>query len=479
MATTTQKTEIPSGTEETHRVERDSLGDMKIPTGMLYGAQTRRAYENFPISGIRFSREFIRALGAIKLAAAEVNLELGLLGEREAGVIRQAAREVMEGELDEHFVLDIFQTGSGTSTNMNANEVISNRAIQLLGGEIGSKELVHPNDHVNLGQSSNDVIPTAIHVSALVAIQQHLIPALEHLEAALGAKANEFDHIAKAGRTHLQDATPIRLGQEFAGYASQIKHDIRRLERARHGLAELAIGGTAVGTGINTHAEFGRRMTARLSQIFDMEFREAEDHFEAQSARDAVVDTSGVLKTIAVSLTKIANDIRWLSSGPRTGLGEIDLPAVQPGSSIMPGKVNPVMAEAVLMVAAQVIGNDTTVTISGMSGNLELNVMMPVMVHNLLESIRIMSTVSREFTDRCVAGITADEERCRRNAETTAALATALAPTIGYDKAAEVAKRSVAEDKTLREVVLEMGLLSAEELDEIIDFRAMTEPGIH
>jgi fumarate hydratase class II len=306
-----------------------------------------------------------------------------------------------------------------------------------------------------------------------------LVPALKRLHRSLQTKARQFDKIVKIGRTHLQDATPIRLGQEFAGYASQIKHDIRRLERARHGLAELAIGGTAVGTGINTHAEFGRRMTARLSQIFDMEFREAEDHFEAQSARDAVVDTSGVLKTIAVSLTKIANDIRWLSSGPRTGLGEIDLPAVQPGSSIMPGKVNPVMAEAVLMVAAQVIGNDTTVTISGMSGNLELNVMMPVMVHNLLESIRIMSTVSREFTDRCVAGITADEERCRRNAETTAALATALAPTIGYDKAAEVAKRSVAEDKTLREVVLEMGLLSAEELDEIIDFRAMTEPGIH
>ncbi len=465
-------------TDTGHRIERDSLGEMRVPADMLYGAQTRRAYENFPISGIRFSREFIRALGAIKLAAAEVNLELGLLGEREAGVIRQAATQVMDGELDDHFVLDIFQTGSGTSSNMNANEVIANRAVQLLGGEIGSHDLLHPNDHVNMGQSSNDVIPTAIHVSALVAIEQHLIPALDHLAGALRAKAVEFDDIAKAGRTHLQDATPIRLGQEFAGYASQIEHGIRRLERARAGLTELAIGGTAVGTGINTHSEFGSRMAARLGKIFGTEFREAEDHFEAQSARDAVVDASGVLKTIAVSLMKVANDIRWLSSGPRTGLGEINLPAVQPGSSIMPGKVNPVMAEAVMMVAAQVIGNDTTVTIGGMSGNLELNVMMPVMVHNLLESIHIMSTVSREFTDRCVVGITANEERCRRNAETSAALATALAPTIGYDKAAEVAKKSVAEDKTLREVVLEMGLLSAEELDKLIDFRAMTEPGI-
>jgi fumarate hydratase class II len=361
---------------------------------------------------------------------------------------------------------------------MNANEVIANRACQILGKPIGSRDVVHPNDHVNMGQSSNDVIPTAIHVAALVAIEQHLVPALEHLAAALRAKAVEFDGIAKAGRTHLQDATPIRLGQEFAGYASQIEHGIGRLERARDGLAELAIGGTAVGTGINTHPEFGSRMATRLGEIFGTAFREAEDHFEAQSARDAVVDASGVLKTIAVSLMKIANDIRWLSSGPRTGLGEINLPAVQPGSSIMPGKVNPVMAEAVMMVAAQVIGNDATVTIGGMSGNLELNVMMPVMAHDLLESIHIMSTVSREFTDRCVAGITADAERCRRNAETSAALATALAPTIGYDKAAEVAKKSVAEDKTLREVVLEMGLLSAEELDKLIDFRAMTEPGI-
>ena len=465
-------------TDDGHRIERDSLGEMEVPADSLYGAQTRRAYENFPISGIRFSREFIRALGAIKLAAAEVNLELGLLGEREAGVIRQAATQVMEGELDEHFVLDIFQTGSGTSSNMNANEVIANRAVQLLGGDIGSHELLHPNDHVNMGQSSNDVIPTAIHVSALVAIEQHLVPALEHLATALRAKAVEFDDIAKAGRTHLQDATPIRLGQEFAGYASQIEHGIGRLERARDGLAELAIGGTAVGTGINTHPQFGGRMAVRLGEIFGTAFREADDHFEAQSARDAVVDASGVLKTIAVSLMKIANDIRWLSSGPRTGLGEINLPAVQPGSSIMPGKVNPVMAEAVMMVAAQVIGNDATVTIGGMSGNLELNVMMPVMAHNLLESIHIMSTVSREFTDRCVIGITANEARCRRNAETSAALATALAPTIGYDKAAEVAKKSVAEDKTLREVVLELGLLTAEQLDDIIDFRALTEPGI-
>ncbi len=460
-----------------YRTERDSLGEIRIPADMLYGAQTQRAFENFPISGLRFSRDFIRALGAIKFAAAETNQELGLLDDREAEVIRKAASEVMNGELDDHFVLDIFQTGSGTSTNMNANEVIANRAVQLLGGAIGSKGL-HPNDHVNLGQSSNDVIPTAIHVAAQVAIERELLPALRRLEGVLRAKADEFDRLPKAGRTHLQDATPIRLGQEFGGYASQIQHGIRRLERVRDDLAELPIGGTAVGTGINTHPDFGRLMAARLSDLMGVPFREAENHFEAQAARDAVVEASGTLKTIAVSLSKIANDIRWLASGPRTGLGEINLPAVQPGSSIMPGKVNPVMSEAVLMVAAQVIGNDTTITIGGMSGNFELNVMMPVMAHNLLQSISILAASSREFADRCVAGITANEERLRRNAESTAALATVLAPKIGYDRAAEVAKRSVAEDKTLREVVLEMGLLTEDELDAIIDFSAMTEPGI-
>ena len=461
-----------------HRTEKDSMGEMAIPADRLYGAQTERARQNFPISDLRFGRRFIEALGAIKLAASRVNRELGLLDPDLGDAIERAAREAMVGELDAHFVLDIFQTGSGTSTNMNANEVIANRAIQLLGGTVGSRSPVHPNDHVNLGQSSNDVIPTAIHVAALVAIERELLPALEVLRAALTAKAEEFDHIAKAGRTHLQDATPVRLGQEFGGYASQMGHGIRRVAAVRPALAELAIGGTAVGTGINTPADFGARMTAALSELLDTGFVEAGNHFEAQGARDAVVEASGALRTVAVSLTKIANDLRWLSSGPRTGLGEINLPAVQPGSSIMPGKVNPVMAESVLQVCAQVIGNDAAMVVGGQAGNLELNVMIPVMAHNLLQSIRILSTVSVEFAERCVRGITANEARCLRNAESTAALATALAPVIGYDKAAELAKRTLAEDRTLKELVLAEGLVDPAELDRILDFRAMTEPGL-
>jgi fumarate hydratase class II len=453
------------------------MGEVQIGAGMLYGAQTERARQNFPISGIRFDRRFIQALGAIKKVAARVNQSLELLDEERASAIVRAATEVMEGALDAHFVLDIFQTGSGTSTNMNANEVIANRAIQLLGGEVGSKDPVHPNDHVNLGQSSNDVIPTAIHVAAVVAISQELLPGLRRLMEALAAKAEEFDDVPKAGRTHLQDATPVRLGQEFGGYASQLAHAIRRAEAAARSLGELAIGGTAVGTGINTHPEFGRRMAEGLGEELGVELREAEDHFEAQGSRDAVVEASGMMKTVACSLMKIANDIRLLSSGPRTGFAEIDLPAVQPGSSIMPGKVNPVMAEAVCQVAAQVIGNDAAITIGGQAGSLELNVMMPVMAHNLLESIHILGTVSREFAGRCVDGITANRERCLHFAESTAALATALAPAIGYDKAAEVAKRSLREEVTLRQVVLEEGLLSEEELDRLLDFRAMTEPG--
>jgi fumarate hydratase class II len=382
-----------------------------------------------------------------------------------------------EGELDDHFPLDIFQTGSGTSTNMNANEVLANRAIQLLGGEVGSKDPVHPNDHVNMGQSSNDVIPTTLHVAALTSIEEDLLPAMERLREALRAKAEEFDGLPKAGRTHLQDATPIRLGQEFHGYAAQVDHGMRRMMGTRESLRELAIGGTAVGTGINTHPEFGARMARRISDLTGIHFREASDHFEAQSARDAAVEASGMLKVVAVSLMKIANDIRWLASGPRTGLGEIRLPELQPGSSIMPGKVNPVMSEMLTQVAAQVIGNDTAVTIGGERGNFELNVMIPVIAHNLLESIRILSTGCRVFADSCVAGIEANPERLRRNAESTAALATVLAPRLGYDRAAEIAKRSLKEDKTLREVVLEMELLSPEELDEVIDFDAMTRPG--
>ena len=463
---------------EDHRIEKDSMGEMNIPSNCLYGAQTERARQNFPISNLQFGRGFIQALGAIKLAASKVNQELGLLDHEIGAVIEQTAEEAMVGDLDEHFVLDIFQTGSGTSTNMNANEVIANRAIQLLGGEIGSRIPVHPNDHVNMGQSSNDVIPTALHVSALVAIERELLPALRELHDALAAKAKEFDDVVKAARTHLQDATPIRLGQEFGGYASQVANGIRRVESTRESLSELAIGGTAVGTGINTHAEFGARVARVLSELFDIDFKEVSNHFEAQGARDAVVEASGSLRTVAVSLMKIANDLRWLSSGPRTGLGEITLPAVQPGSSIMPGKVNPVMAESLCQVCAQVIGNDAAIVIGGQSGSLELNVMIPVMAHNLLESIQILSTVCIEFADRCVHGITADEEQCRRNAEATAALATALAPVIGYDKAAELAKRSLKENRTLRELVVEEDLVDKNEIDRILDFRAMTEPGV-
>ena len=461
-----------------YREEKDSMGPVRIPADMLYGAQTERARQNFPISRLRFDRRFLYALGAIKKAAAEVNEDLGLLDSERAKAIKQAAQELMDGDLDAHFVLDIFQTGSGTSTNMNANEVLSNRAIQMLGGEVGSKKPVHPNDHVNMGQSSNDVIPTAVHVSALCAVEGELLPALAHLEAALAGKAVEFDGIYKAGRTHLQDATPMRLGQEFSGYASQVKHGIGRVERARDSLRELAIGGTAVGTGINTHPEFGRRMAEKISAITGVQFREAENHFEAQAARDALVEMSGMLKVVACSLMKIANDIRWLASGPRTGIGELNLPELQPGSSIMPGKVNPVMPEMLTMVVAQVIGNDSAITIGGERGNFELNVMIPVMIHNLLESVEILSTGSRTFADKCVSGITANVDRCTRNAETTGSLSTALAPVIGYDKAAEVAKKSLKEDKTLRQVVREMKLMSDEELDAIIDFAKMTAPNV-
>lgn len=461
-----------------YREEKDSMGPVRIPADMLYGAQTERARQNFPISRLRFDRRFLYAMAVIKRAAAEVNEDLGLLDAERAAAIKQAAQELMDGDLDAHFVLDIFQTGSGTSTNMNANEVLANRANLILGGEVGTKEPVHPNDHVNMGQSSNDVIPTAVHVSALFAVEGELLPALAHLQAALEAKAGEFDGVYKAGRTHLQDATPMRLGQEFGGYASQVEHGIRRVERAMDSLRELAIGGTAVGTGINTHPEFGSRMAEKISAISGVEFCEAENHFEAQAARDATVEMSGMLKVVACSLMKIANDLRWLASGPRTGIGEINLPELQPGSSIMPGKVNPVMSEMLTMVAAQVIGNDAAITIGGERGNFELNVMIPVMIHNLLESIEILSTGSRTFADRCVSGITVNADRCMRNAETTGSLSTALAPVIGYDKAAEVAKKSLKEDKTLRQVVQEMNLMSDEELDGIIDFAKMTAPNV-
>ena len=455
-----------------YRVESDSMGKMKVPTDAYYGAQTARAVENFPVSGRTLPREFIRAMGLVKLAAAQTNAELGFLKKNTARAIARAAQEVVDGKLDDHFVVDVFQTGSGTSTNMNTNEVIANRAAEMLRG----KTSVHPNDHVNMGQSSNDVIPTAMHVSSLEAIEKDLIPSLEYLRDALSKKAKEFNHIVKIGRTHLMDATPIRLGQEFSGYASMVDHGISRLKGVRNDLSELAIGGTAVGTGINTHKSFGKKVATRISEATGVRFREAKNHFEAQASKDAVVQTSGALKTVSVSLMKIANDIRWLGSGPRCGFGEILLPAIQPGSSIMPGKVNPVIGESVTQVAAQVIGNDAAITIGGQAGNFELNVMMPMMADNLLQSIRLLSRVSTVFVDKCISEIEADEERCGEIIEQSLAMCTSLAPIIGYDNAAAIAKEAYATGSTVREIARKKGVLSDEELDRVLDPFSMTKP---
>jgi fumarate hydratase class II len=457
-----------------HRVERDSMGEVEVPRDALFGAQTRRALDNFPISGIRFPRRFIEALGAIKLEAANVNHELGGLDENLKEAIVAAAEEVVEGALDNQFVLDIFQTGSGTSTNMNANEVISNRAVQILAGELGSKDPVHPNDHVNRGQSSNDVIPTAIHLAALISIERDLLPALHKLRDALGDKSVEFDDVVKTGRTHLQDATPIRLGQEFLGYAGQIERGIRRVEKAREDLAEVALGGTAVGTGVNTHPQFAGSVCEKLSARFGVEVRETENHFQAQSAMDAAVFASGALKTVAVSLLKIANDVRLLGAGPRANLAEIALPEVQPGSSIMPGKVNPVIAESAAMVSAQVIGNDATVALAGQSGNFELNVMLPVIAHNLLQSMELLASTADNFTDQLIVGLQATD-RGPALVEQGLMLATALAPEIGYDKAADLSKEAYKTGKTIREVAREKTELSEEDLDRLLDARKMTE----
>src|SRR5215467_11007238 len=459
------------------RIEKDSMGEMSLPEGALYGASTQRAVLNFPISGYRFSRPFIRALGLIKWAAAQANHDLGLLDAERAALIVQAAQEVVEGKLDEHFPLDIFQTGSGTSTNTNANEVIANRCAQLAGRPIGARELVHPNDHVNMGQSSNDVIPSAIHVSAAEQLQDCLLPALQKLFVALSSKAKEFNHIIKIGRTHLMDATPVRLGQEFGGYAQQVAYAKGRAEKAIDVLRELALGGTAVGTGLNRHPDFPAKVMRHLHQRTGIDFFEARDHFEAQGAKDAVVETSGQLKTIATSLFKIANDIRWLGSGPRCGIGEIQLPATQPGSSIMPGKVNPVLCESMMMVCAQVFGNDTAITWAGANGNFELNVMMPVMAHDLLESIRLLANVVDAFTEKCVRGIIANEARCEELVELSMAMVTALAPKIGYDRAAEIAKESVQTGKTVRELCREKKILPEKELNAALDPVGMTEPG--
>ncbi len=459
-----------------YRTEKDSMGEIKVPANALYGAQTQRALENFRVSGQRLSREMIATLGYIKYAAAMVNMELGKLDKQVGNAILHAAREVVEGKLDAHFPVDIFQTGSGTSSNMNANEVIANRANQLLGGQPGSKSPVHPNDHVNMGQSSNDVFPTAIRLSAMIMIDKRLIPALEKLKAALDSKADEFDDIVKTGRTHLQDATPIRLGQEFSGYASQIEHRLIRLKESREHLQEMPIGGTAVGTGMNTHPTFGSRMAEKLGEMTGVSLMEAPNHYEAQASQDAVVHMSGALKAIAVSLMKIANDIRFLGSGPRMGLGELKIPAVQPGSSIMPGKVNPVIAESVLMVCAQVIGNDAAITMGGAYGNFELNTMMPLMAKNLLDQVTLLANASVMFSEKLVAGLEANREYIEKMTERSLALATALAPEIGYDKAAEIAKEAYETGKTIREVALEKGVLPEDRLDDLLDLVKQTEP---
>jgi fumarate hydratase class II len=454
------------------------MGEMKVPAGAYYGASTARAVENFPISDLRFSRRFIAALGLIKWAAAEVNYGLGLFDETRERLIKQAAQEVIDGKLDDQFVVDIFQTGSGTSTNMNANEVIASRANEIATGKRGGKDPVHPNDHVNQEQSSNDVIPTAMHVSAAVAIKESLIPSLQHLADVLSRKAAELGDVVKIGRTHLQDATPIRLGQEISGYAAQAKMSVERAKRAISALRELPLGGTAVGTGINSHPDYAKQAIKIIAQKTGIEFVEAANHFEAQAAKDGVVEASGLLKTIAISLTKIANDVRWLASGPRCGIGEISIPATQPGSSIMPGKVNPVMSEMALMVAAQVVGNDATIafTGSGLGSSFELNVMMPVMAYNLLQSIELLSTASRVFADRTALGIEANRERCESLVEQSLAMCTSLAPIVGYDKAADIAKESFKTGKTVRQIALERKLMSEAELNKALDARRMTQP---
>ena len=458
------------------RIERDSMGEMQVPDSAYYGAQTQRAFENFPVSDLKLPVPTIKALGMIKRSAAIVNNKLGFIPEDIKNAIVKAADEVIDGKFNDQFIVDIFQTGSGTSSNMNTNETIANRASELMGGNIGDRFPVHPNDHVNYGQSSNDVFPTAIHVSANIEVQNSLIPSLENLYNSLDKKAKEFDSIMKIGRTHLQDATPIRLGQEFSGYAQMIKNGISRLKNSQPLLSELAQGGTAVGTGINTHKDFGRLIADEITNISGVQFKEAENHFEAQATQDAAVELSGALKTIAVSLSKIANDIRWLGSGPRAGLGEVILPSVQPGSSIMPGKVNPVICESMIQACAQVIGNDLAITLGGQGGVFELNLMLPLIAHNLLQSIQILSNASIMFTEKLVDGLQADEKKCNDYIEGSLAMCTSLAPVIGYDKAAAIAHKAYETGKTVRQIAIEDKVLEENKLNELLDPRSMTEP---
>jgi fumarate hydratase class II len=461
------------------RIERDTMGELEVPDGAYYGASTMRAVKNFPASGLQPPRRFVRALGLIKLVAARVNADLGLLDAGLADAIVKAAQEIVDGRRDDQIVVDVlFQTGSGTSTNMNANEVIANRAIELLGGQIGSRKPVHPNDHVNICQSSNDVIPSAIQLAALVAIKEDLIPALEKFQAALEKKAVELMPVIKTGRTHLQDATPVRLGQEFQGYAGQAKRALRRLQHAQEELGDLPLGGTAVGTGINAHPEFAARAAKILTEMSGVKVWETDNHFQAQNTLDAVLETSGVLRTIAISMAKIANDLRWMASGPRAGFAEIDLPALQPGSSIMPGKVNPVIAEAVCQVVGQVVGNDQAVAFSALQGsNFELNVMMPVASYNLLQSIELLAHAADNFTTNCIEGLTATANGPAM-VERGLMITTALAPEIGYDAAASIAKEAYASGRTIREVARDKTSLSDADLDRLLDPSSMTEPGL-
>ena len=458
-----------------YRIEKDSMGEVKVPKEALYGAQTQRAHDNFPVSGIKFSREFIEALGYVKKSAAAVNAELGLLDEGVSEAIQAASQEVIDGLHDKEFVIDIFQTGSGTSTNMNANEVLAHRANELKKKVMDIN--IHPNDHINYGQSSNDVIPTTIRVAAVKAVNNNLIPALKHLHKAFIEKGKEYADVVKTGRTHLMDAMPVTIEQEFSGYARQVELGIKRVESALERVSELPQGGTAVGTGINTHKEFGKKFADKISELTGESFTEAENHFEAQATVDAPVELSGQLKTIAVSLMKIGNDLRWMNSGPNSGIGEVELAALQPGSSIMPGKVNPVIEESLTMVCAQVIGNDATVTVGGQAGNFELNVMLPVVAHNLLQSIDILANAARNLADRSVSKLSVRKENIASMVEKNPILVTALNPIIGYDKAAKIAKKAFAEGRALKDVAKEMTDLSDEELEKALDPIKMTKGG--
>ncbi len=459
------------------RLERDSMGEKQVPQDALWGASTQRAVENFSISTLRLSQNFIACLGMVKEAAARANISLGLLDRERGDAIISASREVLSGLLYRQFVVDLFQTGSGTSTNMNANEVIANRALEILGRERGARAFIHPNDHVNMCQSSNDVFPTTIHIAVYESLSKRLIPLVDRLREALETKQRDFAHIITAGRTHLQDATPITLGQEFSGYAAQMRQAVSRLKRSSDGLLELALGGTTVGTGVNAHPEFARRAISHINEVTGSAYREAENHFAAQSSQDVVVEVSGQLRCLAVALMKIANDIRWLASGPRCGLDEISLPTLQPGSSSMPAKVNPVICEAVMMACAQVIGNDTTVVVCAQHGNFQLNTMMPVLAYNTLQTVDILSNSTSTFARLCVEGISAHPDRCRSNAERSLAVVTAVAPVVGHDAAAEIVARALREDRALRDVAREMRVLAEGEVDRVFDLMAMTKPG--